>query len=126
MSYAVYLIIETSIPLDHHALFVETNEAGPQTGHVYNVKGDIQNGMVYEAKTTEEPGKSPVFAEKKRIGSVSKDDYPRFIAVCQSIPVPKKQFEGARRLYPKEPLRRCQEWAREAIDHLVEQKVVLE
>lgn len=126
MSYAVYLIIETSIPLDHHALFVETNEAGPQTGHVYNVKGDIQNGMVYEAKTTEEPEKSPVFAEKKRIGSVSKDDYPRFIAVCQSIPVPKKQFEGARRLYPKEQLGRCQEWAREAIDALVEQNVVLE
>lgn len=124
MSYAVYLIIETSIPLDHHALFVETNEAGPQTGHVYNVKGDIQNGMVYEEKTTEEPEKSPVFAEKRRIGSVSKEDYPRLIAVCQSLPVPKKQFEGARRLYPKEPLRRCQEWTREAIQALLEAKLV--
>lgn len=82
--------------------------------------------MVYEAKTTEEPEKSPVLVEKKRIGTVSKDDYPRFIAVCQSIPVPKKQFEGARQLYPKEPLRQCQGWAKEAIHALVEQKVVLE
>ena len=126
MSYTVYLIIETGIPRDHHALFAETHEAGPQTGHVYNVQGEIQNGMVYEAKTIEEPEKSPVFAERRRIGTISKDDYPRFIAVCQSIPVPKKQFEGARRLYPKERLRRCQEWAREAIDALVEQNVVLE
>lgn len=126
MFYTVYLTIETGIPRDHHALFVETHEAGPQTGHVYNVQGDIQNGMVYEAKTTEEPEKSPVLVEKKRIGTVSKDDYPRFIAVCQSIPVPKKQFEGARQLYPKEPLRQCQGWAKEAIHALVEQKVVLE
>lgn len=124
MSYEVYLTIETSLPRHHHALFVETHEVGSQTGHVYNVQGDIQNGMVYEEKTTEEPEKSPVFAEKRRIGSVSKEDYPRLIAVCQSLPVPKKQFEGARRLYPKEPLRRCQEWTREAIQALLEAKLV--
>lgn len=124
MSYQVYLTIETGIPLDHHALFVETHEAGPQTGHVYNVQGEIQNGMVFEQKTTEEPENSPTFADKKLIGTVSHADYPRFLAVCQTIAVPKKQFEGAKRLYPKEPLRRCQKWAREAIEALVEQGVV--
>lgn len=113
MSYQVYLTIETDIPLDHHALFVETHEAGAQTGHVYN-----------EQETTEEPEKSPVFADKKLIGTVSHADYPRFLAVCQTIPVPKKQFDGAKRLYPKEPLRRCQEWAKEAIEALVEQRVI--
>lgn len=124
MSYQVYLIIETGIPRDHHALFVETNESGPQTGQVYNVQGEIQNGMVFEHKTTDEPEKSPVFASKEHIGTVSHADFPRVLAVCQTIPVPKKQFDGAKRLYPKEPLRRCQEWAREAIDALVDAKVV--
>lgn len=124
MSYQVYLIIETGIPRDHHALFVETNEAGPRTGQVFNVQGEIQNGMVFEHKTTEEPEKSPVFANKEHIGTVSHADFPRILAVCQTIPVPKKQFDGAKRLYPKEPLRRCQEWAREAIDALVDAKVV--
>lgn len=114
------------LPWDHYALFVKTHEAGPQTGHIYNVQGDIQSGMVYEAKATEEPEKSPVFAEKKRIRTFSKDDHPRFVAIHQNIPAPKKQFKGARRLYPKEPLRRCQDWAEEAVDALVEQKVVLE
>ena len=124
MSYQVYLTIETGIPLDHHALFVETHEAGAQTGHVYNVQGEIQNGMVFEQETTEEPEESPTFADKKLIGTVSHADYPRFLAVCQTIPVPKKQFDGAKRLYPKEPLRRCQEWAKEAIEALVEQGVI--
>lgn len=122
--YQVYLTIETGMPRDHHALFVETHEAGPQTGHVYNVQGEIQNGMEFEQKTTGKPEDSPVFADKKLLGAVSESDYPRFITVCKSIPVPKKQFDGAKRLYPKEPLRCCQEWSAEAIQALVEERVI--
>lgn len=122
--YQVFLTIETGMPRDHHALFVETHEAGTQTGHVYNVQGEIQNGMVFEQKTTSKPEESPVFADKKLLGTVSESGYARFLPVCQTIPVPKKQFDGPKRLYPKEPLRCCQEWAAEAIQALTEEGVL--
>jgi hypothetical protein len=42
-----------------------------------------------------------------------------FWEICRSIPPPKKQFNGPKRLYPKEPLRRCQEWIDEAVEALI-------
>ncbi|KAI9930081.1 hypothetical protein ASPWEDRAFT_35347 [Aspergillus wentii DTO 134E9] len=124
MSYSVYRVAESGLPRDHHLIFVETHEQGPQTGHLYNVIGEIQNGMIFEHRAAEEPEKSPVFFSKEEIGTVTHADYSRFLPVCQEIPVPKKQFQGAKRLYPNEPLRRCQEWADEAIQGLVDAKVL--
>lgn len=124
-SYQVFRTIETGLPRDHHALFVETHEVGPNTGHVYNVQGEIQNGMTFEHDTTDVPEKSPMLAGKELIGTVSHADYPRVLSICQNnVPVPEKQFDGPKRLYPKAPLRRCQEWTREAIQALLEEKVV--
>ena len=58
------------------------------------------------------------------LGAVDKADLDQFRQVCQSIPPPKKQFEGPKRLYSKEPLRRCQEWTVEAIDALKVQGIL--
>jgi hypothetical protein len=40
------------------------------------------------------------------------------------FPLQKKQFEGPRRLYPGEPIRRCQEWTKEAVETLAAEGVL--
>lgn len=60
------------------------------------------------------------FIGKESLGVVGKKDYDsgRVKEVVEQCRPPKKQFEGAKRIYPTEPLRRCQEWAAEAIGAL--------
>jgi hypothetical protein len=118
-THPVYLIAESGLPRDHHALFVETHEAGPSTGHIYHVKGNIQEGMIFEHRIAAEPPEElPGFCAKEKLGVVAVAEYGRVLGICEGVPVPKKQFQGAKRLYPLEPLRRCQEWVREATGEL--------
>ncbi|KAL6239449.1 hypothetical protein BDW75DRAFT_119400 [Aspergillus navahoensis] len=124
--YAAYLITETSLgPRDHHYIFIETNEQGPMTGHRFHVIGNIQEGMTFNHRFCTKPEDEPVFLSRKRIGAVCVDDYEgrRLLTVCEEIEVPKKQFQGAKRLFPKEKLRRCQEWASEVMTLLRESGV---
>lgn len=72
--------------------------------------------MVFEHQTEQTLEEIPGFCGKEKLGVVA--EYGRVLEVCESVPVPKKQFQGARRLYPREPLRRCQEWVAEAVDAL--------
>uniref|UniRef100_A0A4E9DS25 Uncharacterized protein n=1 Tax=Gibberella zeae TaxID=5518 RepID=A0A4E9DS25_GIBZA len=60
-----------------------------------------------------------------QIGVIAANDTHRLRAVCESNPPPKKQFNGIKRIDPRKPLRRCQEWASETIDILCEQGVLL-
>lgn len=53
-TYTVYRATETGIPFDHQTIFVETHENGPNSGHIYHVKGTIQNGMDFEHRPAEE------------------------------------------------------------------------
>jgi hypothetical protein len=39
--------------------------------------------------------------------------------------VPKKQFQGAKKLFPREKLRRCQEWVDEAVGLLRKRGVLV-
>jgi hypothetical protein len=110
------------MPREHHAIFVETHE--DLSGHLYQVTGNIQTGMVYEEKPRTKPEDSMTFESKIRIGTVMAANYPRIKEICQGICPPKKQFEGPRRLYPQESLRRCQEWTAEAIQVLVDAQVI--
>ncbi|KAJ5343372.1 uncharacterized protein N7506_003196 [Penicillium brevicompactum] len=117
MSYTVYRVSYAGLPRDHHAIFVEMNN--DQSGHLFQVTGDIQNGMKHNDKPAKKPEESGTYQSKEFIGRVAAADFARILPTCESIPPPKKQFEGARRLYPKEPLRRCQEWTQEAVNALV-------
>ncbi|EKD13856.1 hypothetical protein MBM_08057 [Drepanopeziza brunnea f. sp. 'multigermtubi' MB_m1] len=49
------------------------------------------------------------------LGEMAATDWDRIGEIRGGIPAPKKQFDGPKSLYPEEPLRRCQEWTREAI-----------
>lgn len=117
MSYKVYRVSYAGLPRDHYAIFVEMNN--DQSGWLFQVTGDIQNGMKHNDKPAKKPEESGTYQNKITIGTVATADFARIKPTCESIPAPKKQFEGPRRLYPKEPLRRCQEWTQEAIDALV-------
>ncbi|EPS28893.1 hypothetical protein POX_f07965 [Penicillium oxalicum] len=118
MSYNVYRVSSAGLPRDHHAIFVDMND--DLSGWLFQVTGNIQNGMKYDHKPSKKPEESGTYQSKIAIGTVATADFARIKPTCESIPAPKKQFEGARRLYPKEPLRRCQEWTQEAIDALVQ------
>ncbi|KAM3553294.1 hypothetical protein MY1884_006756 [Beauveria asiatica] len=117
MQHWVFLSISLGAPRDHYAIFVETEQDG--AGTVFQATGNIQNGMTFQVKTNHRPETSPEFLRRELLGWVAPEDLHRVEQVCAGLPPPKKQFEGARRLYPQEPLRRCQEWTREAVDALV-------
>ncbi|OAL74792.1 hypothetical protein A7D00_0386 [Trichophyton violaceum] len=125
MSYSVYRVASAGLPRDHHAIFVETSENGEKTGHLFQVTGNIQNGMSFEQRPEGQPEASSSFIDKQEIGAVTHANYYRIQEICEGIPPPRKQFEGEKRLYPKEPIRRCQEWMAEAIQALKEAQVLL-
>jgi hypothetical protein len=63
MLYQVFLVESLGAPRNHHALFVETNVTDG-SGYVFQVKGDIQRGMDYEAKQGCKPEESHTFVSK--------------------------------------------------------------
>ena len=117
MSYNVFLVEKTSLPRNHHAIFVETGN--DISGYIFHVTGNVQNGMTFEIKRLNEPPEnSATFNNKTLIGAVSVANFGSLETVLRSIPPPSKQFHGAKRIDPSKPLRRCQEWTKEAIDKL--------
>lgn len=75
--------------------------------------------MTYEERPSRDPQTSASFVSKTSIGYIDSGALDSLRSVCMGNPPPKKQFNGPKRLYPKEPLRRCQEWTNETIDMLV-------
>lgn len=72
-SYTVYRVAELGMPRDHHAIFVETNEDGPETGHWFHVSGNVQNGMIYEERVSGKPDLSLTFVAKEELGTVQQE-----------------------------------------------------
>lgn len=122
MSYNVYRVSYTGLPRDHHAIFVEMNN--DKSGWLFQVTGDIQTGMRHNDKAARKPEESGTYQSKIAIGTVATEDFERIKPTCESILAPKKQYDGPRRLYPREPVRRCQEWTQEAIDALVKEGIL--
>jgi hypothetical protein len=122
MSYKVFLAEYIGAPRNHHAIFVELVDGGK--GEIYQVTGDIQNGMSHERKEAKRPDDSASYMGKEQIGTVSHEKYDRIESIIFAIDAPKKQFDGPKRLYPREPLRRCQEWTEEAIQALKDANVL--
>lgn len=124
-SYNVYLGTYQGLPRDHHAIWIETGVRvtaldGEQRpgGEKVQVTGNIQQGMQHEVKAEVAPKLSQDGIDQTLIGVIATTDLDKLKEICRSIPPPKKQFEGPRRLYPNETLYRCQEWTRDAIKAL--------
>jgi hypothetical protein len=115
MSYSVYLVAYMGGPMDHHAIFVETQPDDPESGCIFQVIGDIQQGMRYGHKKARNPEKSATYLLKTYLGMVFEINYGRMQAVVETVPPPPKQLSRGRRINPEEPLRRCQKWTADAI-----------
>jgi hypothetical protein len=122
MSYPVYLVSSVGAPRDHHKLFIEKSKNG--YGSTFQVTGNIQEGMEYQCNLYERPEDSVTFIEKSYIGTVDEGSLGRISNVLENIPPPSKQFDGAKRINPTEPLRRCQEWTNEAIQALKDEGIL--
>ena len=125
----VYLVTSAGMPCDHVALFVETHELGPGTGHTYQVSGNIQQGMYHNHHPGERPEEDRylAFITKNLLGKVKVVDHDRgrFRQICDGLEPPPKQFDGPKRLFAGKKLRRCGEWAKDAIERLKEMGVLL-
>lgn len=117
MSYQMFLVESVGAPRNHQAIFVETDPIAG-VGDIFHVHGNIQDGMAYEHECGRKPEESATFIGKSPLGWVDAAHFGRIGEICGSIPPPKKQFNGPKRLYPTEPLRRCQEWTQEAVQVL--------
>ena len=123
MSYNVYHLDFTSMPLNHQGIFVET-EAN-HCGFTFHVTGSTKNGMTFEIKTLNEPPENePTFNKKTKVGVISVADFGKLEPILRSVPPPAKQFNGFKRIDPSKPLRTCQEWSREAIEKLKEEGIL--
>lgn len=103
MSYTVYSVSYSGIPLDHVAIFVETHENDPMTSFIYHVSGSIQQGKYHDHKPTKKPEDATTFVEKEILGKVSHANYGFIRAICDSVPPPKKQFCGAKKTLSQSP-----------------------
>jgi hypothetical protein len=112
----VFLVESLGAPRNHHAIYVEF---GPESWRIFNVTGNIQDGMDFEVRDlSHRVEDDPVFISKTEIGKVSRDKLDHLRQICEANPPPEKQFDGPKRLYKNQPLRRCQEWTAETIEQL--------
>lgn len=121
MACPLYLVESLGLPRNHHALFLQLGDCG--NGHQFQVKGNISEGMTYEAKPIDSPEIDAGYISKTQLGWVSTETgemCSRIDQICRSIPPPAKQFDGAKRIWPSQRLRRCQEWTLEVIQLLEE------
>ncbi|TPX10985.1 uncharacterized protein E0L32_008022 [Thyridium curvatum] len=123
MSLPVYLVESLGAPRNHHALFVELDPRH-ESGMLFHVTGNIQEGMDFEKRPTEYPKLENTYVAHRLLGTLSSSDLDTMEAVCRSNPPPEKQFDGPRRIDRKKPLRKCQEWTAETI-RLLEQQGIL-
>jgi hypothetical protein len=127
--YEVYHVLDIGMPRSHQSIFVQTAELGaPESGHNFHATGNIQEGMKFEHKPGTKEAEGVTVERKTRIGRVSLENYPdKFRQICEGrVEVPKKQFDGAKRLFHKEKIRRCGEWVADAIKVLREEGVLEE
>jgi hypothetical protein len=128
--YLVYMVTSIGMPRNHIAIFVETHESGPGTGYIYQVSGNIQQGMFHNHRPGARPeeDKDSFFLSKELLGQVSKQRYDdgEFKRVCDSIGPPPKQFDGRKKIDPNKPLRRCGEWAEDGVNKLREVALLID
>jgi hypothetical protein len=82
--------------------------------------------MQFEHKKGKQPEESASFASKNYIGNISESNFPRVQAVVEVISPPAKQINGLQRIDPGKTLRRCHEWANEAVQALKDEGILEE
>lgn len=110
-----------------HFIFVDSRFVPMTRGHPgsqgmkFQVKGNISMAaMTLRVESCEHPRLSDPTCWFEHIGWVLREDFERRItAVCDTIPPPPRQFNGATRLFPDEPPCTCREWTADVRNQLV-------
>ncbi|KAG4031607.1 hypothetical protein MFRU_009g03670 [Monilinia fructicola] len=102
MSFNVYMI---DLLGNSRGIFVQTSERGSDSGHLYQVIGDIKNGMIDAHREIKRPKNSSKF-----IGTVSKSQYSQVRVVCDSITAEPLEIDSVN------SLRHHREWVNQVID----------
>ncbi|KAH7303325.1 hypothetical protein B0I35DRAFT_321439, partial [Stachybotrys elegans] len=123
MRLPLFLIESDGMPRNHQGLLVQTDDE-EKSGRLFHVHGNIQQGMSFETRYPEKPESSPTFLSRRLLGWVQESSLEKIEQICRSNPAPAKQFDGPRRIDPRQPLRRCQEWTKETIELLRSQGVL--
>lgn len=124
--YAIFLASYLGVKIDHHAIYVNLNENMTKCGHLFHVVGTLQRGMSLELRENcDHPSHSATFKSMHLIGWVPHAKLDQVKAICETVPPPEKQWDGARRLVHADQIRHCQHWAAEVLD-MLKQKGALE
>ncbi|KAJ8070322.1 hypothetical protein OCU04_000702 [Sclerotinia nivalis] len=110
MSFNAYMVDFLGVS---RGIFVQTDECGRDTGHLYQVIGDMQNGMIHAHKEIKRPNNSSRF-----IGTVSASQYSQVRTVCDSITA------GPPKIDPANSLRHYQEWTNSVVEMLYAREVL--
>ena len=126
MDFSLYRIQHQALVGEPHvALFLQTKPA-ERKGNYYEVLGDIQNGVYFEHRYSQDgPENIMTFESKLLLGKVDEGDVEKVLQTCRGIAAPVKQFEKNKHLFPGRPLRRCTMWTEEVIKALTDKKVVI-
>lgn len=123
-AYNVYVQQYLGAPRDHVSLVVVTDPE-KMAGEMYHVEGNIQTVMNYFHKKAQAPLQSVSFQKRMYVEQVTAANLPKVQQICASIPPPAKQYDGPKLLVPKDQVRRCGEWTKEAVAALKAAKVVV-
>ncbi|KAH9905049.1 hypothetical protein F4778DRAFT_780205 [Xylariomycetidae sp. FL2044] len=92
----------------HHSILVDPQtQKAAQPGSIYPVKGNIQAVMIYKYRPARD---DDVNQGKEFLGTTAVSDLDGADEIYREVPAPKRQFNRPKRLYPRGPLGRCQEW----------------
>jgi hypothetical protein len=80
--------------------------------------------MQCEDKPSSNPESWADLHNKVYLGRVAKKNYAKIKGICEGVAPQAKQFVGPRRVEPRVPLRRCEEWTRGLIEVLERERVL--
>jgi hypothetical protein len=118
MAYHVYQAIYKAPPIDHHAIFIETDTDG--SGFRFQVDGSIYRGMDYNHESSQPMSESEDFSHCFYLGTIAEGNYELVQATVETIPPPHKQMSQGGLIDRSLPAVRSKEWTEAAIAALKE------
>ena len=110
--------------INHTGIFVQTAPDG--SGELFHVIGNIGihgGGMKFERRAAANPpddlSRQFVPGTQVLVGRIAGEELGRMEEICRGIPPPGPQLTlGGKKINPAEPVRRCGDWMREAVQEL--------
>ncbi|RKK70538.1 hypothetical protein BFJ69_g11800 [Fusarium oxysporum] len=87
----------------------------PKKASSTTLRAMFKRACILNTKLPKKPQDSGSYVGHHYLGFISSSDRQFLKQICQSNPPPAKQFNGSKKINPRQPLRRCQEWTAEPI-----------